>query len=233
MNTGINDILKEINIMFDYKTNNSNFLRQLLSGFMMEPHHIKSHSVKYKSFSNDSEFNLSISLPGYSKAKGKFKGSSLVVNIQGMEDPITFSLSEDFYTLYNIETLQYTFEHGILSFNVKAFPAEQIEGNDTVKEFDLGYVSDVTEVDFVQLKSISEQIQDGDLKDKVVKTIDTYANGHEVKSICNSKVLELSNLIANFKHGLFADSEADHSDVVALDLILNELDNTVHEVIEE
>lgn len=185
-------------------------------------------SFKSSVVETDEFFELTLTMPGYSKAKGKFKGSSLVISVEGKENDIIFQLPDDFYQTFDIKTLTSEFKHGIFKIKLLAFPKTETEENDLVHSFEIGYdhTQTVFEVNFEELEKLASEAPKPH-KEKLVSLIKHSANGHKVKNLSSQSIIDISNEIANIKEAYIEEDETEG--VKVCDLLLNHLEHDLHD----
>lgn len=185
-------------------------------------------SLSTKVVSDDKGFSLKLNVPGYSKAKGKFKSDHLVLDIVGRDEAIVFQLPDNFYEMYDIKTVKYSFEHGVLSIHVDAFPVSNVEP-ELVHEFHLGFEKQVFEVDFRELKSFTASVTNEEHKAELDKIVADHANGHTVKNLSKDTLSDLSNAISKLKEVAISEEVEDVETVKACDMMLHYLEHDLEE----
>lgn len=210
--------------------------RQIRNGFDLFEEllsSVKSRGLNYLSLStkvvsDDKGFSLKLNVPGYSKAKGKFKSDHLVLDIVGRDEAIVFQLPDNFYEIYDIKTVQYSFEHGVLSIHIDAFPVSSVEP-ELVHEFNLGFEKHVFEVNFEEMKAFAENVTNKENKAELDKILLMYANGHSIKNLSKDTLRDLSNDISKLKEVAIGEDVEDLETVKACDMILHYLENDLEE----
>lgn len=170
----------------------------------------------------EKEFDFKLSLPGHSKAKFSFKKDNISVQVEGQEKALVWQLPEDFYSVFDIKTISHNLEHGVLHINVKAFENKiNCEDNDVVFSIELGY-DELEEINFNKLSETFSNLKSEKYKQALGSLIEKYSNGHSVKKLCSSKVIELSNEIALIKEESL--NENDDETAGACDLTIHLLE---------
>lgn len=180
-----------------------------------------------KLVANEDYFDLTLNVPGFSQAKGKFKNDYLVIEIMGKEEPILLLLPDNFYENYDIETVSYTLNHGVLNVHVKAFPAI-VEEDEIIHEFHLGCESKkVYEVDFDELHKFAE-LTKGKQKEELKKVLKEHANGHKVKNLSKDSINDLVVDVSKIKETALT-NESEVETVKACDLMLHHLEHDLED----